>query len=235
MGGGGETSGAQCELSIYYLPSPNPPFLPHSAIMGLNPANLSPLPTGPEFDSVRGGHWGRQRFSVSWSAVLSSLGFCRACFFFPAASNPYLWPCLQHSSFRRHPSTVSMMVCLAGTGFSAPPGPGNFLGEDHCTASFRTRFPVSYPWGGFTAECWWTWLLPLNSVLSSPQACGALKHSTSVRMASPSTPEGRFPVSTWWAWTVPPPERSASACWETRPSPGVLQLSSRDDGCSCIC
>lgn len=74
--GGGETSRAQRELSIYHFSDPNPPFLPRSAII-VNSANLSPLPAGPVFNSVRRGTLEEEEVSL--------LGSCRVCDFFSNA------------------------------------------------------------------------------------------------------------------------------------------------------
>lgn len=70
---------AQCELSICYLTSPNPPFLPCSAIMELN--SLIPLhcQLAQCLTPSEEGLWRR---TTAWSVVLSLLGFCRVCIFF---------------------------------------------------------------------------------------------------------------------------------------------------------
>lgn len=82
-----------------------------------------------------------------------------------------MWLLLQHSLFRRHHSRVSMMVCLTGTSFSANPFPQGISRGEPCK-----EFPYSHPGGDFTVECWWAWLLPLNSILGCSLPSSGAQH-----------------------------------------------------------
>lgn len=46
-----------CQLSIYGLSGPNPPFLDCSVITEMSSASISPLPAGSKLSLVSRGHW----------------------------------------------------------------------------------------------------------------------------------------------------------------------------------
>lgn len=60
------------QLSIYYLPSPNPPIIGCSAIMEMGPLNIALSPAGRMLISVSRGRWR----NTEWERVFSSKFQC---------------------------------------------------------------------------------------------------------------------------------------------------------------